>query len=163
VSAIDKQLSRRTILALSGACVALTAIPSGFSAGDLSSASVPKLPVCPDIARKLREVHRLRAEAVEVYRTTGDSGLIWSLRLTARNRFGYSLGLQARNEKDWALFREAGALLAELEAEFPEVPWPSGTKERYAVLRRWAEAGGQFNLCYLPDEAKRTGASGTLV
>lgn len=89
------------------------------------------------------EVRKLRIEAEERYRSTGDSHAIVELRARAMHRFGFALGREARNDVERGLFLGARDLLAQLEAEVPEVPWSADWKERFSVLKGWAEAGGQ--------------------
>lgn len=115
----------------------------------------PLLPVSPQIVRNLRQVRERHASAVAEYLRTGDAEPLRLLRLFVSHRFAYSLGLQARSDEERALFREASVFLSQMELEFPEVPWCTGTKERYAVLRGWAEGGGQYELLRARNEAGR--------
>ena len=156
-------MSRRAVLTHGAALLASAALPVGTACESEAAVPLPVepipeapvLPVSPQIERNLRHVRERYASAIEEYLTTGDADPIRHLRLFVGHRFGYSLGLQARDDNERAMFREAGVLMAQMETEFPEVPWCTGTKERYAVLRRWAEGGGQYALLRARNEARR--------
>lgn len=149
---------REAIVITSGAGVAFAlAGPAGaaVSAAGIEPALAPGEPYPADVMRtyavmanrlrgRLRLLREAYDEACAQYRATSDGAPIDRVRMRARNEFGFHLGFEAVTERDRATFREAGAFLAQLEREFPGVPWDAGTKPRYAKLRNWAEAGGQL-------------------
>lgn len=153
------KVTRREAIALTTGAVAVVALGGPAGAGASAIGVEPTLApidaVPSDVMRtyqvmanrlrgRLRLLREAYDEASAQYRTTGDGAPIDKVRGRARNEFGLHLGFEAVTERDRATFREAGAFLAQLEREFPQVPWDAGMKPRYAKLRGWAEAGGQL-------------------
>lgn len=153
------KVTRREAIALTTGAVAAVAF-DGLNRTAVSAAGIEPAPTLvepypADVMRtyavmasrlrgRLRVLREAYDEAGALYRATGDGAPIDRARMRARNEFGFHLGFEAVTERDRATFREAGAFLAQLEREFPEVPWDAGMKPRYAKLRDWAEAGGQL-------------------
>jgi len=167
-----KKVTRREAIVLgTGAVVAVALVgPARAAAGAVGMDSAPgPIDAVPSdvmrtyavMANRLRGRLRLLREAYEEaraqYRATGDGALIDKVRMRARNEFGFHLGFEAVTERDRASFREAGAFLAQLEREFPQVAWDAGMKPRYAKLRGWAEAGGQ--LAYMRAQRQAHGSA----
>lgn len=153
-----KKVTRREAITLATGAVAAVALVgparAAVSAVGMDTTPGPVAPYPADVMRtyavmanrlrgRLRLLREAYDEASAQYRATGDGALIDKVRMRARNEFGFHLGFEAVTERDRASFREAGAFLAQLEREFPGVPWDAGMKRRYAKLRGWAEAGGQ--------------------
>ena len=155
-------LDRRELLALGCAGLFARAVPADTAVAVTTAAPIqPAIAVAPGkayrlarsgIVVRLRSVREEYAAAIEAYRSTGDGEPIAMARLHAKHRFGFALGLEARGDDERALFREAGALLEQMEGEFPELPLDPAMKRRFATLRHWAEAGGQYPL--LREKAK---------
>lgn len=154
-----KKITRRGAITLTTGAVAAVALggPAGAAVSAVSPepASISVDPYPADVMRtyavmanrlrgRLRLLREAYDEACAQYRATGDGAPIDRVRMRARNEFGFHLGFEAVTERDRATFKEAGTFLAQLEREFPQVPWDAGMKPRYAKLRGWAEAGGQL-------------------
>lgn len=154
-----KKITRREAITLATGAVAAFALGGPAGAGASAIGVEPTLApidaVPSDVMRtyavmanrlrgRLRLLREAYDEASAQYRATGDGAPIDKVRMRARNEFGFHLGFEAVTERDRATFREAGAFLAQLEREFPELLWDAGMKPRYAKLRGWAEAGGQL-------------------
>lgn len=164
-----KKITRREAITLTTGAVAAVAL-GGPAGAAVSAVGIEPAPgsidaVPPEVRRtyvvmanRLRSRLRLLREAYDEasaqYRATGDGAPIDGVRMRARNEFGFHLGFEAVTERDRATFREAGAFLAQLGREFPEVPWDAGMKPRYAKLRGWAEAGGQLAFMEAQDRAR---------
>ena len=129
-------------------------VPEQALAAASASSGRPRL-APSGIAQRLREVRETYAAAVAEYRLAGDACPIEMARLRARSRFGFALGLEAVSDDELALFREAGALIGQMEADFPELPLDPGMKARFATLRAWAEAGGQYRLLRRRSDKRR--------
>lgn len=158
----DKGLTRRQTVVMMGmtAVIATTAGSSLVSAASAAGIDTAQSPFDPDrieaerlwirLASQLRgRLRTLRDEyddATRRYVATGDGWPISHVRLRARSRLGFHLGFSAVTDQCRATFREAGDFIARLEREFPEVEWDEGTRKRFATLRAWAEAGGQYKL-----------------
>lgn len=153
------KVTRREAIVITSRAVAAIALggPAGAAVSAVGIEPAPALvePYPADVMRtyavmanrlrgRLRLLREAYDEARAQYCATGDGAPIDRVRMRARNEFGFHLGFEAVTERDRATFREAGAFLAQLEREFPEVPWDAGMKPRYAKLRGWAEAGGQL-------------------
>lgn len=145
-------LDRRAVLKSAGWTVLAASLPVGVSGAEVlgtpTTAAVKGIKdvIAPSgIIPRLRQVRREYEEALETYRATGNSQPIELLRLHAKNKLGFALGLRARTEEERIRFREAGALLEELETRFPELPMSGEMKARYAKLRAWAKQGGQLS------------------
>lgn len=93
---------------------------------------------------RLRVFREEYEDATRYYLATGDGDQISHLRLRVRSRFGFHLGFGPVTDECRATFREAGDFIAHLERDFPEVEWDEGTRKRFATLREWAYAGGQY-------------------
>ncbi len=93
---------------------------------------------------RLRALREEYEDASRHYLATGDGDQIGHVRLRVRSRLGFHLGFGAVTDQCRATFREAGDFIAQLEREFPEVEWDEGTRKRFAALREWAYAGGQY-------------------
>lgn len=93
---------------------------------------------------RLRRLSDEYAEAVRHYLAAGDGWPIAHLRLRARSQLGFYLAFEAVTDQCRSTFRDAGDFIARLEYEFPDVEWDEGTRKRFATLRAWAEAGGQY-------------------
>jgi hypothetical protein len=150
MSSHRSNLDRRAVLKGAGWTALAASLPVGVSGAEVlgtpTTAAVKGIRdvIAPSgIIPRLRQVRREYEEALEAYRATGDVQAIELLRLHAKNKFGFALGLRARDEAERSRFREAGALLEELETKFPELPMSGEMKARYAKLRAWAEEGGQ--------------------
>ena len=81
------------------------------------------------------------------------------MRRIARDRFGFYLGLDAKDEAERFLFLEADAFIERLSIEFPQAPWDSGQRERFSKLRSWAQAGGQYRLLRAERAARKSRTS----
>lgn len=154
-----KKITRRAAITLTTGALAAVAL-GGPGGAAVSAVGIEPAPgsidaVPPEVRRtyavmanrlrgRLRVLREAYDEAGALYRATGDGAPIDRVRMRARNEFGFHLGFEAVTERDRATFREVGAFLLQLEREFPQVPWDAGMKPRYAKLRGWAEAGGQF-------------------
>lgn len=153
------KVTRREAIVITSGAVAAIALggPAGAAVSAVGNEAAPTLvdPYPADVMRtyavmtnrlrgRLRLLREAYDEASAQHRATGDGALIDRVRMRARNEFGFHLGFEAVTERDRMTFREAGAFLAQLDREFPGVPWDAGTKRRYAKLRDWAEAGGQL-------------------
>lgn len=104
------------------------------------------LPVSPQIVWRLQQLDTEFSAVLKAYQSTGETQPVERLRDSARNKLGFSLGLQARNDQERALFVKAGRLLEELETSFPDVPMSPEMSARYKKLRTWAQEGGQFAI-----------------
>jgi hypothetical protein len=93
---------------------------------------------------RLRVFREEYEDASRHYLATGDGDQISHVRLRVRSRLGFHLGFGVVTDHCRATFREVGDFIALLEREFPEVEWDEGTRKRFATLREWAYAGGQY-------------------
>lgn len=151
-------LSRRDLVGLGCASLFASLVPAGASGASPAAMAAPVARRLAGTARtsrsgivwRLRQVREEYAAAVETYRATGDADPIERARLQARHKFGFALGLEARDDEERGLFREAGVLLEQIESDFEELPLSLEMKARFAKLRTWAEAGGQQALRYRP-------------
>jgi len=140
-------VSRRDTLRLGGAAIITAGLPASAASATEAAARVSDvLPVPAEIGPRLDQLRAEFIAAMEAYRLRGETKLVENLRLSARNKLVFSLGLQARNGQDRVLFREARMFLDLLETSFPNVPMSPEMSARYAKLRAWAQAGGQFNV-----------------
>ena len=146
-----------------GASASAVTLGSPFSPGqaheptvsmtvELVPVTVPRVPISAPFSsirlgtplRACVELLRtFNAEAADYYRLTGDTEPIKQARRIARHKFGFYLGVDAKDDRERALFLEADSLIGQLLKEFPSVPWDSDAKERLVKLRTWAQAGGQ--------------------
>lgn len=140
-----QHMSRRDALRVGAAVVASAVLPSAAIGTTSVNTPVPVVRrVSSGIVPKLRQLRREFDAAFDAYRSTGATELIESLRFSARNKLGYALALEPRNDEERALFREAGKFLDVLETSFPDVSISAEMSARYKKLRAWAEEGGQY-------------------
>lgn len=144
-----KGITRREAVLLASGAAAAAALPAMVLPG-ANAAAIPQLHVHISYTLSLRTTLRLlrehNEEAGEYYLATGDCEPLLAVRRIARDRFGFYLGLNAKDESERLLFLEADAFIERLTSEFPQVPLNSEYRERFAKLRRWAQAGGQYRL-----------------
>jgi len=142
-------VTRREALLLTTGAVAAAVLPALVVSG-ANAAAIPKPNVHISYTLSLRTTLRLLREhngrAGEYYLATGDCEPLLAVRRIARDRFGFYLGLQAKDESERLLFLEAAAFIERLKNEFPQVQWDTGQRERFGKLHRWAQAGGQYRL-----------------
>lgn len=157
-----KGVTRREALLLASGAAAAAALPA-MVVSDANAAAIPKPNVHISYTLSLRTTLRLLREhngmAGEYYLATGDCEPLLAVRRIARDRFGFYLGLDAKDERARLLFLEADAFIELLTNEFPQVPWDTGQKERFAKLRSWAQAGGQYRLLLAKKAARKSKAS----
>jgi hypothetical protein len=127
------------------------------------AAAIPKPSVHISYTHSLRTTLRLLREqnekAGEYYLATVDCEPLLTVRRIARDRFGFYLGLQAKDESERLLFLEADGFIDRLSNEFPQVPWDTGQRERFSKLRSWAQAGGQYRLLRAERAARKSRTS----
>ena len=132
------KITRRAFVA---GVAAASAIPlDGVSAAEMSAATVGE----PSrLESDLGYLHALRAKAYRAFVMEGRIDGIVRLRREALQRFGRSLGFEARTDAERRLFRDAAACLAKLDNSAVWLPWDRKARERCALLREMGEAGGQ--------------------
>ncbi len=157
---LARYVDRRAVLKVAGWTALATSMPVGLRSAEALCATTTAPAsddwgqiASPEISPRLRQLRLGCTVALETCSATGNPRPIELLRLHAKNKFGFALGLRARTEEERIRFREAGALLEELETRFPELPLSAEMKARYATLRAWAEQGGR-----LAHRAARTGS-----